>query len=594
MIGSLYIIGGDNFKDKIEFDNHSNVVFLDKINSKFYNQFSIISNFEENQNFLREKWLTFQETVFQKVKLHLDKDTDFNYILSNLFFESAPNKISSVYQFFKIYLILDYIKIKKIKSILLINVSQEIKNFFISNSKIFNFSIKILSVNEKNISIQEIIKQLEKKNSIISLLSCLVSEFKKKKQKLFTIKNQSSKVVLSYYYPGGHSYDNGFSSKYFDKVSNLLNKKYSWLFQYVGDISKLGHENKLVKNNVNSYGFIDAFFSLKDFFKIIFIFFRIRKKLNLIKLENIFYFEKVNYYHLFKDDWLTSNSILLLKLIIFEKKISNFFLQNSQVKEVLYLLEFQPWEQILNKVAKKNGIKTKGVIHSIARQNVMNYYHSKIIHPYLHLPIFLGANSDFSKSLLLKNGFTNNQIFKIEAQRYNYLSDISRDNIKKTNKSKKSILIFTSNIRKETTELLEIFSLANVKFEKVFIKEHHLLPVEPIIKSLKKFPSFEILSNTASESFEYSDIVYIANGSSVLLESVLKKKSTVSLISLAALPIPAVEKASNLYFVYDAISLSKILHKLSFNHNNDDVINNKNDYLYLDKNLKFWREFLDK
>lgn len=594
MIGSLYIIGGDNFKDKIEFDNHSNVVFLDKINSKFYNQFSIISNFEENQNFLREKWLTFQETVFQKVKLHLDKDTDFNYILSNLFFESAPNKISSVYQFFKIYLILDYIKIKKIKSILLINVSQEIKNFFISNSKIFNFSIKILSVNEKNISIQEIIKQLEKKNSIISLLSCLVSEFKKKKQKLFTIKNQSSKVVLSYYYPGGHSYDNGFSSKYFDKVSNLLNKKYSWLFQYVGDISKLGHENKLVKNNVNSYGFIDAFFSLKDFFKIIFIFFRIRKKLNLIKLENIFYFEKVNYYHLFKDDWLTSNSILLLKLIIFEKKISNFFLQNSQVKEVLYLLEFQPWEQILNKVAKKNGIKTKGVIHSIARQNVMNYYHSKIIHPYLHLPIFLGANSDFSKSLLLKNGFTNNQIFKIEAQRYNYLSDISRDNIKKTIKSKKSILIFTSNIRKETTELLEIFSLANVKFEKVFIKEHHLLPVEPIIKSLKKFPSFEILSNTASESFEYSDIVYIANGSSVLLESVLKKKSTVSLISLAALPIPAVEKASNLYFVYDAISLSKILHKLSFNHNNDDVINNKNDYLYLDKNLKFWREFLDK
>ena len=123
MIGSLYIIGGDNFKDKIEFDNHSNVVFLDKINSKFYNQFSIISNFQENQNFLREKWLTFQETVFQKVKLHLDKDTDFNYILSNLFFESAPNKISSVYQFFKIYLILDYIKIKKIKSILLINVS---------------------------------------------------------------------------------------------------------------------------------------------------------------------------------------------------------------------------------------------------------------------------------------------------------------------------------------------------------------------------------------------------------------------------------------------------------------------------------------
>ena len=188
-------------------------------------------------------------------------------------------------------------------------------------------------------------------------------------------------------------------------MSYLLNNDYNWLFQYVRDTSKLNHESELIKTNLNSSGFLDAYFSMKDFPKIISKFFRIRKKLNSFELNNIFLFEKVNYSSLFKSDWLISNSILLIKLLVFEKKISNFLITNSNVKEILYLMEFQPWEQILNKVSLKYNIKTKGVIHSIARPNTMNYYHPKIIHPYFYLPSFVGVNSEFSKSLLLKNGF---------------------------------------------------------------------------------------------------------------------------------------------------------------------------------------------
>ena len=51
----------------------------------------------------------------------------------------------------------------------------------------------------------------------------------------------------------------------------------------------------------------------------------------------------------------------------------------------------------------------------------MNYYHSKIIHPYLFTPSFIGVNSDFSKSLMLQNGFSSDQVIKIEAQRFNYI-----------------------------------------------------------------------------------------------------------------------------------------------------------------------------
>lgn len=595
MNDNLYIVEGENFKFKNEFDKNSKVIFLDKIQNGFQNHFSLLSNFQEKQDFLREKWLIFQEQVFKKIKIKLDKDEDYNYLLCNLFFEASPNKINSIYKFFKIYLVLDYIKKEKIKNVYILNASHEIKNFFNSNINNFTFSFEIINTQKINFSIKKNIKKLEKENFIFSILSCLVGEYKKKKQKLFFKKSKSSKVVFSYYYPGGNSFENEFLSRYFEDVSYLLNDSYNWLFQYVGDISKLNHENKLIKTNTNSSGFLDAYFSMTDFQKIISKFFRVRKKLNAIDINYIFVFEKLNYSCLLKSDWLTSISILLLKLLIFEKKISNFFIINTQVKEILYLMEFQPWEQILNKVSLKYNIKTKGVIHSIARPNTMNYYHSKIIHPYFYLPSFAGVNSDFSKSLLLKNGFNKDQILKIEAQRYNYLDGIQDEVNYEKLKNNKSVLIFTSNIAKETIELLEVFASSGVKFKKVYIKEHHLLPVNSIIKSLNNtFPSYEIIKCTASEAFRYSDIVYIANGSSVLLESVVKKKVTVSLISLSTLPIPAVAKAENLYFAHDEASLKKIFHELDFNFINNGSLSSEKNHLYLNKELNLWREFLKK
>ena len=96
------------------------------------------------------------------------------------------------------------------------------------------------------------------------------------------------------------------------------------------------------------------------------------------------------------------------------------------------------------------------------------------------------------------------------------------------------------------------------------------------------------------EAFKFSDIVYSANGSSVLMEAVIKKKPTISLISLASLPIPAIEKSENLHFVYDVKSLSNILRQLNLDLFNDALPDNEKEYLYLDKELKLWKEFLNK
>ena len=594
-IDNLYIIGGSECKVQIEINQNSKIVFLDEEQEGYKNKFSVIKSFQEKQDLLREDWLNFQEQVFKKIKQKLDKDEDFYYLLSNLFFESSPNKTNSIYKFFKIKLITDYIKSKKIKKIFLYNVSKDIEFFFYSNCDKLNVSIKTRKVEETNLLTKILLKDLAKEYFIFSIIKRFIDEYKKRIRKVSIQKPKSNKVVFSYYYPGGQYFKNGFSSKYFEEVSFILNSKYEWLFLYVGNFLKLRKENEFIQNNFNSFGFLDSYFSLSNFNEIIIKFFRVRKKLKSIKLKKLFIYEDLNYLSLIKKDWSISLSILLLDQIIFEKKISNFFLENSQINEAIYLLEFQPWEQIFNKVAKNNNIKTKGVIHSVVRPNVMNYYHSKIIHPYLSVPSFIGVNSDFSKSLMLKNGFKSDQVIKIEAQRFNYILEDQNKFISNKLKLRKSILIITSIIYSETKQLLEFFAAANVQFEKVYIKEHHLFKVEPIIKSsIKNFPSYEIVTGKMSDAFECSDIVYTANGSSVLLESVISKKQTISVISLSSLPIPAINKASNLHFVYDVQSLSKVLMRLIIEPFDLNLDNGNINYLYLNNKLNFWQDFINK
>ncbi len=591
----LYIIGSQkNLELLNKINKKSNVVFLDKDNEDFKNQFSILKNFKEKEVCLTEKWVSFQEQVFKKIQPKLNKEEDYNYILSNLFFEASPNKTSSIYEFFKLYLLIEYIKKENFTKIILINVSEEIKNFFNSNINNFNFHFEIVSSeNQKNFL--EKIKNFLKKNVLSSVLYCLYVEYKKNKQKILPNFNKSNKVVISYYYPGGQTFQNGFYSKYYESTSFLISQTYDWLFLFVGNISMLQQENKKLKEKVNTFGFLDAFFSINDFKKVIFKFLKVKKKIETIETKNLFLFEKIDYFYLIKNDWLTSKSILLIELMVLEKKFFNFFEANPQIDEIIYLMEFQPWESMLNKIAKKKNIITKGVIHSVVRQNMMNYYHSKLIHTYLYKPSYVGVNSNFSKLLMLNDGFNSDQVFEIEAQRFNYLLKKDHENHSNIINPKKTILIITSIIPKETKELLEYFALSDTKFEKIYIKEHPLLKVRSIIKSsIKNFPNFEIVDCTVSEAFKLSDIIYTANGSSVLLESVVKNKQTVSLISLSTLPIPAINKASNLHFVYDSISLSKILNKLINAKETKINIDEKKDYLYLGEEFHLWRKFLEK
>ena len=138
---NFYIIGGDNEKVSTEINENSKVVFIDKEQEKFRNKYSLIKDFQHKQSVLREKWLSFQEEVFKKIQTFLNKDDDFSYLLSSIFFEASPNKTNSIYKFFKLKLIIDYIKKENIKNVFLYNVSDDITNFFYSNTNKLNISV---------------------------------------------------------------------------------------------------------------------------------------------------------------------------------------------------------------------------------------------------------------------------------------------------------------------------------------------------------------------------------------------------------------------------------------------------------------------
>ena len=190
---NLYIIGGSDVELTNQIKEFSNVIFLDKDQEKFKNKLSLIKKFQEKQSELRVKWLSFQEQVFKKIKTYLDKDEDFSYILSNIFFEASPNKTNLMYKFFKLNLIFDYIKQKNIKNIYLYNVPKDIEFFFYSNANKLNFSIITLKIHKEKLSIKKSFKNLAKKYFISSLLYHLVAEYKKKNRKYFLKKANLTK-----------------------------------------------------------------------------------------------------------------------------------------------------------------------------------------------------------------------------------------------------------------------------------------------------------------------------------------------------------------------------------------------------------------
>lgn len=576
---TLYIVDDDSHT----IDKNEMVVFLNQDNDKFPNKLPLLEEFSKTQSKLRDELLEFNESILNKLRKYLDKDEDYRYLLSSTVFEKSPYKTNYVYNFFKSSLIVKYIKEYSINNIVISSVNNEIIKFF------QNYSLEnkiICRVNNQQDKFH--IKQYITNNSFLSSLYILKREYKKIKLNIQKNKKKNENLVVSYFPNYSFDDNNQFYSNYFAEISQSLNKNFDWLFIYVNDINNLKNEEKvLVSKNFNQYEFLDAYISINDLLEVRTKLNNILKKFNQIDLSDLFVFKNTNYYELLIKDWKKFIGFELFDTLIFEKKFKNFFNDREYIN-VLYLLEYQPWEQMLNKTLQNKATTTKSITHSVFRPNLMNYYYTKTIHDYMYTSNIVAANSDFSKKMLLENGYLEDSVKEIEAQRFNYLANIAKEL-----PPEKNLLIITSIDFNETSTLLRLFSEAiadNNIFDNIFIKPHPFTPIDSIIQDLNNFPEFIILNGKMSDALQKASTVFVASSSSSLLESILYGKKTITLFSLDTLPMPSIDNHELLNIVTSSKQLKKIL-----DEENDYVNMKENDesLLYLNDGYTKWKKILE-
>jgi len=574
----LHII--DNIYPNLEDDSITACLF-DTRNYK--NDINILKIFQIEQEELKEKLLNFTATIANNLEEKIKNKDIYRYLISsNIIFEKSPYKTDYIYLFYKLNIVLKYIDNNNIKSIQIHSSNTSLIKFF--NKFVASKNISLDTTNSKN---NFSIKQFIMKNNTLSFIFKLYIESKKIKKKLIRNKKNNKKLVVSYY-PNYFFEKNKFISRYFSDISKKLNIEYDWLFIYADNIEKIKYEeNILKKNDFQNYNFLDSFINYKDFFEIYKKNKKILKELNQINLKTLFIYNGINYSDIVIDDWKKSLAIVLIDTLIFEKKFYNFF-QKYNYDEVIYLMEYQPWENMLNKILHTKNIISKGTTHSVIRPNLVNYFHHQNIHDDLYLPDFVGANGDGIYYQFLKNSFNKEQVLKIEAQRFNYLDDINLSETKNNN----SLLITTSIDEIETKELLRTFAKAyqNELFKTIYIKSHPDLPIDNIIKQINNFPIYKILSGSMQEAFKNANIIYTTNSSSVLLEALLNKKRTITLFSLKSLPMSAINKHPLLFIATSVKKLNIILSDIHSCNNSKIVDDNM---LYLNKQYQLWDKFLD-
>ena len=578
---TLHII--DDIFPSLEEDAY--VVCLQNNDTQTYkNEIALLELFYEKQEMLKEELLVFQSEVFKKIESRLDDKSLIGYILSSLFFEKSPYKTDSMYLFFKLRLIISVIETYKIETLYVYSSKQSITTFFQKFAQIASKKIIVKEASSKELSFKEKVMQ----NGLLSFGFKVLQEYKKQK---FTKQQQTKKKLVVSYYPSYFFQNNHFISKYFADVSYMLSQEYEWLFIYAGEKSKLYEEDQyLKKNGFREYNFLDNYISISDFGEIYHRYSVIKQKLKHLDMKTFFVYEGVDFFPVMENDMKKSFGVVLIDTLFFEKRFENYF-SHKKYEEVLYLMEYQPWEQMLNKVLKINAPESisKGVTHSVIRPNLLNYMYPENIHNKMFLPDYVGANGEFIQHIYQKNGFKKEQIFPIEAQRFLYLSDEKQESTQH-----KALLITTSIDFKETQELLEFFAKAYTEkiFEKIYIKAHPDLPVDTIIKEIDSFPEYSIVSGSMQDAFAKVDVVYSANSSSVLLEALMNGKKTLTIFSLTSLPMPAVQRHPLLYI---ATTIEK-LHNIFLTIYDNQIFSEKqnmDDVLFLDKELALWKRFID-
>ena len=393
-------------------------------------------------------------------------------------------------------------------------------------------------------------------------------KFFSEKKKIVNCKN----IFLTYFVKSKNVDEN--IKHFWGKLTKFL-LKIDYKFNFINLQNVDLNDIKLVDKR---YFFLKNYLSFIDIFKAIFIYLIFYFKNFFLLSRNIYFSNKLNLdlqFFLKRSLKKSLYGFKSLETIIIIQNIKNF-INHSNTKNIIYIAENQSWEKILNFEAKKNKIKTFGVIHSLINKWDMRFTNTKTKKNYVDIfPTYFLVNGKYNKIKLAEKKIVK-KVIEVESLRYSFL---------KSNKKEKilyKLLIYGSFEELTTKKLLdEIDKSDKIKKKfKIFFKDH------PSIKSNLKYNYKFLRSGENIKGY----VAIVPNNSSVIIDLTLKK-----------IPVLTYDNDYDLNANYYEILYSKnnfssyrdlenlLLKKFNKTRTVSRLKNNSE--LYLNSKLNLWKKF---
>ena len=425
-------------------------------------------------------------------------------------------------------------------------------------------------------------------------------------------KNQVTIVTFFPTIDLGKAKEGRFYSHYWENFHQLLDDlpcavNWVWMYSESEQVNFKDTVSLRDKCNQHSPGkyrhfMLEEFFTPKILIKCVKYYLKFYAKgLHLKEIKRAFCFpdSKLNFFPMLRHDW---NSSLFGKDAI--EGIVYSFLFDAMTKVLpadpwgLFLLENQPHELALISAWKRNQKKTRILAHQHATLRALDlrlFYDARIFQTIeTEKPPMadkLGLNGPSAYSLLKESQYPIERIAKIEALRYMNLAGRYDSEKKEEAISDRTLLVLTGRIVHETRFQLRLLHEAACQnglaaYKKVIIKNHHDLPADKFLKILKPRFQFTLTSQSLSELWPISDVVYCSNSTTASIEA-----------GYLGLPVIMVgpENYMNLNPLYSFPGVNFVTNSkmLCEELKNPTEIHIPEDYFYLDDKLALWKKLLD-
>ena len=331
--------------------------------------------------------------------------------------------------------------------------------------------------------------------------------------------------------------NNKFINTYWGNItSNIKNTSILFLHIFVknneiNSIKKAQNQLNELKDLAHLHSILESAINAKVFLNTIWDFFKILCKQMLVNTDNKkFLISGLNVRPLFYGEWSDSVSGVgcirnLLYLNIFDSILGSC----DKIKKGVYLQENQPWEYSFINSWQRNGHGILvGAPHATVRSQDFRYFYYPntflINKNLLPLPNLVAVNGPLAYDNFVKNSYPSDQLKKVEALRYQYLSENEyQSNFDRSinDGSVLNLLVATDYDDLTTINQIEILIDAIHYIDRKFNITIKLHPASNIKQDLYKFSNIKFSNLSLDRLIPLHDMFYTSHNSSAAVDAYL-------------------------------------------------------------------------